>query len=57
MSEGGRRQDLGRSALRRQLCRAVITGKAQARPGLITRTLDRLQALDGAFLSAVRGRG
>ena len=53
MSEPARRRGLRRSPsqFRRRLCRAVITGNAaQARPGLITRTLDRLQAFDGAFL-------
>ena len=53
MSEPARRRGLRRSPIqfRRRVCHAIITGKAaQARPGLITRTLDRLQAFDGAFL-------
>jgi hypothetical protein len=53
MSEGARTRCPRRSAsqFRRWLYGAVITGNAaQAGPGLITRTLDRLQAFDDAFL-------
>jgi hypothetical protein len=53
MSKGARTRCPRRSAsqFRRGLYGAVITGNAaQAGPGLITRTLDRLQAFDGAFL-------